>query len=48
LKLHRQHVSIVAGENRTPVGRTDFKSGERREAPLAGPTPASPASKQGL
>jgi selenocysteine-specific elongation factor len=43
--------SIVAGENRTPVGRTDFKSGERREAPLAGPTPASPAasrSPQGL
>jgi selenocysteine-specific elongation factor len=47
LNPHRQHASIVAGENRTPVGRTDFKSGERREAPLAGPTPASPASSQG-
>jgi selenide,water dikinase len=34
----------MTGENRTPVGRTDFKSGERREAPLAGPTPASPAA----
>lgn len=26
-------------EKRTPVGRPDFKSGERRETSLVGPTP---------
>jgi selenocysteine-specific elongation factor len=31
-------------EQRTPVGRPDFKSGERRNAPLASSTPASSAT----
>lgn len=29
-----------AGEKRTPVGRSDFKSDERRQTSLVGSTPA--------